>query len=336
MAADTHERANGRTYTEVQIALPRELNRGEREELARQATRELLGDRFAYTMAVHTPLAQDNLDQPHMHLMFSERAIDETTRGLAEERFFKRNGAKKDPAWNAREKPIEVREKWVEMMNGAMQKAGLDQRLDARSWAAQGREDLAALVEPKLLGGEDREAQERRSQVEQLRRQREDLPAPHLDQATAIEKLEQQAEAEVARIEQRRDREVSILDKLIEKARELAAEVKERTVTLARNVADRVDSLFGSRDRGTERRARSSNRRDLRPFRSKSSSTEIWPASTSAWYLKSHSTSSSPTSTSAWMLRPVVRWKRSRARRGRSPRSDRGKKRTRSRNWRLR
>jgi hypothetical protein len=253
IAADTHERANGRTYTEVQIALPRELDRSQREDLARQATRELLGDRFAYTLAVHAPLAKDNLDQPHMHLMFSERAVDETTRGLAEERFFKRNGAKKDPAWNAREKPEEVREKWVEMMNGAMQRAGHEQRLDARSWAAQGREDLAALVEPKLLGGDDREAQERRSQVEQLRQQREQLPAPHLDQVTAIEKLEQQAEAEVARIEQRRDREVSILDKLIEKARELAVEVKEKAVSLARNVVDRVDSFFGARERGTEK-----------------------------------------------------------------------------------
>ena len=252
VAADTYERANGRTYTEVQIALPRELNRGEREELARQATRELLGDRFAYTMAIHTPLAQDNLDQPHMHLMFSERVVTEATRAMPEERFFKRNGAKKDPAWNDRNKPEEVREKWVEMMNGAMQRAGHEQRLDARSWAAQGREDLAALVEPKLLGGEDREAQERREQVERLRRQREELPAPHLDQAAAIQELEQQAEAEVARIEQRRDREVSILDKLIEKARELAVEVKERAVTLARNVADRVESLFGSTERGTE------------------------------------------------------------------------------------
>jgi hypothetical protein len=211
-----------------------------------------LGDRFAYTMAIHTPLAQDNLDQPHMHLMFSERAVTEATRAMPEERFFKRNGAKKDPAWNDRNKPEEVREKWVEMMNGAMQRAGHEQRLDARSWAEQGREDLAALVEPKLLGGEDREAQERRNQIEQLRRQREELPAPHLDQASAIQKLEQQAEAEVARIEQRRDREVSILDKLIEKAKELAAEVKERAVTLARNVADRVESLFGNTERGTE------------------------------------------------------------------------------------
>ena len=190
VAADAHERANGRAYTEIQIALPRELGKAEREELARETTRELLGDRFAYTLAVHVPLAKDNIDQPHMHLMFSERAVDQTTRGLAGERFFKRNGAKKDPAWNDRNKPEEVREKWVEMMNGAMQKAGIEQRMDARSWADQGREDLAALREPKMLGGNGIEAVEQREQVEELRRQREELPAPHLDQTAAVQELE--------------------------------------------------------------------------------------------------------------------------------------------------
>jgi hypothetical protein len=247
-AADARERANGRAYTEVQIALPRELGREDRHELARQAARELLGDRFAYTLAVHVPVAKDNLDQPHLHLMFSERVIDETTRALPEERFFKRNGAKKDPAWNARTKPEEVREKWVEMMNGAMERAGLDQRLDARSWAGQGREDLAQLVEPKLLGGENPDAQERRSQVEQLRRERAELPAPHLDRAAAAVELEKRAEAEVARIERRRDREVGILDKLIEKARALAVEARDRATAFAHTVAERVESLFGGKN----------------------------------------------------------------------------------------
>ena len=245
VAADAHERANGRAYTEIQIALPRELGKSEREELARDVTRELMGERFAYTMAVHVPLAKDNIDQPHLHLMFSERAVDERTRELAEDRFFKRNGAKKDPAWNDRNKPEEVRERWVAMMNRAMERNGLEQRLDARSWAEQGREDLAALVEPKLLGGEGREAVELREHVEELRRQREELPAPHLDQAAAVQELEKRAEAEVARIEKQRDEQIGILDKLIEKARELAKEVKERATELARNVAGRVESFFG-------------------------------------------------------------------------------------------
>ena len=245
LAADAHERANGRTYTEIQIALPRELGKVEREELAREATRELLGDRFAYTMAVHVPLAKDNIDQPHMHLMFSERAVTETTRELSEERFFKRNGAKKDPEWNDRSKPEEVREKWVEMMNAAMERHGHEQRLDARSWADQGREDLAALVEPKLLGGSKAEARQLHVQVDELREQRAELPSPHLSPVGAAEQIEQEAQQAVAAVEQRRDRELSLIDKLIERARELAVEVKERTVAAARSVAERVESFFG-------------------------------------------------------------------------------------------
>ena len=236
VAADAHERANGRTYTELQIALPRELNPSQREELAREATRELLGDRFAYTLAVHVPLAKDNIDQPHMHLMFSERAVDASTRGLAEDRFFKRNGAKKDPAWNDRNKPEEVRAKWVETMNRAMERAGHEQRLDPRSWVEQGREDLAALVEPKLLGGEGREAAELREQVEELRRQRQELPAPHLAQAAAIESIECESQKAVAEVEKRRDREIGILDRLIERAKEFAHDVREKTVAAAKTV----------------------------------------------------------------------------------------------------
>jgi len=124
------------------------------------------------------------------------------------------------------------------------------QRLDARSYVERGRHDLDELKEPKLLGGEGREAAELREHVEELRRQREELPAPHLDQAAAVQELEKRAEAEVARIEQRRDEQISILDKLIEKARELAQEVKERATEIARNVADRVESFFGAGERG--------------------------------------------------------------------------------------
>jgi hypothetical protein len=247
-AADAHERANGRTYTELQIALPRELDPAQRQELAREATRELMGERFAYTLAVHVPLAKDNIDQPHMHLMFSERIVDERTRAIPEEQFFKRNGAKKDrDTWHSREKPEQVREQWVAMMNRAMERAGQEQRLDARSWANQGREDLAALREPKLLGGEGWEAVELRQQVEELRQKREALPALHLDQAAAAAQIERKAQKDIAEVEKRRDQELSILDKLIGKAGELAVEVKERTVAAARNVVERVESFFGNK-----------------------------------------------------------------------------------------
>jgi hypothetical protein len=239
-AADTHERVNGRTYTELQFALPRELDPAQRQELAREATRELLGDRFAYTLAVHAPLAKDNIEQPHMHLMFSERAIDSNTQSLSEERFFKRNGAKKDPAWNDRNKPEEVRGRWVEMMNGAMQKAGIEQRLDARSWVDQGREDLAALREEKTLQGNGFEALERGREIDDLRVQRAELPAPHLDRTAAIQSIDHEAEKQVAQVRERETQELSRLDRLIAAARELAVEVKQFAVNTGQNLADRI------------------------------------------------------------------------------------------------
>ena len=75
MAADTHERVNGRVYTELQVALPRELDQQQRSDLAKKFTSELLGSNFTHTLAVHTSLLEDGSEQSYMHLLFSERTV---------------------------------------------------------------------------------------------------------------------------------------------------------------------------------------------------------------------------------------------------------------------
>jgi hypothetical protein len=50
-AADTSERANGCTYREIEIALPRELKPEQRLELVRDFVRQEIGDRHAYQFA---------------------------------------------------------------------------------------------------------------------------------------------------------------------------------------------------------------------------------------------------------------------------------------------
>jgi hypothetical protein len=60
VAADAHELVDGRTCMDLQLALPREQSSEERNGLGRQ----LMGDRFAYTLAVHNPQVKDNIDQP--------------------------------------------------------------------------------------------------------------------------------------------------------------------------------------------------------------------------------------------------------------------------------
>ena len=90
-AADEHERANGRLYSEVQFALPKELGEAERRELAGEfADRVCSQERLPYTLAIHRGGA--NGENPHAHLMFSERGHDGIERDA--EQWFRRYNAK--------------------------------------------------------------------------------------------------------------------------------------------------------------------------------------------------------------------------------------------------
>ena len=73
---DQCERANGRVYTEIEVALPRERSSDQRRELVQSFIREQITG-HPYTVAIHTPKATlDGGDQPHAHIIFSERKLD--------------------------------------------------------------------------------------------------------------------------------------------------------------------------------------------------------------------------------------------------------------------
>lgn len=123
-AADEHERANGRVYTEIEVALPREISPDQRQELVEKFIQEQIGNNHPYTVAIHSPpAALDGGDQPHAHIIFSERKLDGIERN--EEQFFKRANAKdpenggtaKDRTWNEREKVQQIREAWEQHYN---------------------------------------------------------------------------------------------------------------------------------------------------------------------------------------------------------------------------
>ena len=98
-AADEHERVNGRLFREVEFALPRELNEGDQVELAREFASKLTsagGERLPYTLAVH----RGDGENPHAHLMISERANDGIER--SREQWFKRYNSKEPEKEGAR------------------------------------------------------------------------------------------------------------------------------------------------------------------------------------------------------------------------------------------
>ncbi|EPY6164634.1 mobilization protein MobA [Yersinia enterocolitica] len=150
-AADTFERANGCTYREIEIALPRELKPEQRLELVRDFVRQEIGDRHAYQFAIHNPKAAiAGGEQPHAHIMFSERMNDGIDRDP--QQYFKRannkaperGGAKKvrfgETPTERKEHLVAQRERWADLQNKHLERYQHTDRVDARSLKAQGIE----------------------------------------------------------------------------------------------------------------------------------------------------------------------------------------------------
>ena len=163
-AADCHERSNGRLFRSLTAALPNSLDSAGRLDLARSFAAHVTSGELPYTLAVHAGESKKAgvADNPHLHLVFSERVNDGVERGA--EQWFRRAAPKKgDPASGGarkteRTKPRawleETRSAWAGQMNLAFERAGVDDRVTSESHATQlarAREAGDAAEEVRLL-----------------------------------------------------------------------------------------------------------------------------------------------------------------------------------------
>ena len=195
-AADVFERVNGTAYREMEIALPRELEPTQRAELVRAFVRQEIGEHHAYQWAIHTPNAADGGEQPHVHLMFSERQCDGIDRDP--DQYFKRYNAKAPEKGGARtgygpsagktltaaERAAELkalRERWQVLCNEHLEMAGHGQRIDMRSYAERG---IKLAPERKQLPSEWRG--QGKAKVIELRAARRDAFKAHRELANVM------------------------------------------------------------------------------------------------------------------------------------------------------
>ena len=149
-SADEHERKNGSTYREHVIALPRELDSDQRHNLIKDWIDQEIGDKHAYQYAIHNPPAMDGKEQPHAHIMFSERTRDGIERDP--DQYFKRYNGKNPERGGAKKantgmKPADrkadllaQRERWEKTCNAHLERAGRYERISMKSLKAQGIE----------------------------------------------------------------------------------------------------------------------------------------------------------------------------------------------------
>lgn len=150
-AADKYEGKNSVTYREIEFALPEELSLNQNKEIINQFLNNHLKD-FYYNYAIHdkqSTMAEGHKNM-HVHIMFSERKIDENERAQekAPDVFFKKanrnnpqaGGCKKDPKWNGKERAkylFTMRKDFADIQNKALEKHGFEVRVDHRTLAAQ-------------------------------------------------------------------------------------------------------------------------------------------------------------------------------------------------------
>ena len=250
-AADAYERKNGTTYREMEIALPRELDAEQRAALVREFVRQEIGDRHAYQWAIHTPTAADGQEQPHVHLMFSERQRDGIERDP--EQYFKRYNAKAPEKGGARkgygpsagqtltkaERAAELKElrgRWEAMCNAHLERAGVEQRIDMRSHAERGTG-----LEPERKQLPSQWRGQGRANVIEFRQARAELAEARQELARAVP----DARAEVIHLEAERQRREQAQREARERAeREKAQQERQRLERMSsRELAQEIARL---------------------------------------------------------------------------------------------
>lgn len=231
--ADEFERKNGATYREIEIALPRELTPQQRKELVQVFVEQELGEQHAYTWAIHTPKASiEGGEQPHAHIMYSERIQDGIERGP--DQFFKRHNSK-DPERGGCQKSnttksaeqrktelVELRERFADLQNVFLEEYGHADRVDHRSLADQGIERIPE----KHLGWIDSQKQESKNLLLEYREATQSFET-HLNylpkHLAKLDQEQQQAEPKPLTY----DEKIKIANEKIAEAKAIKAEYQQ-------------------------------------------------------------------------------------------------------------
>ena len=155
--SEIYERINANLFRTIDFSLPYEFSDEENIELATKFAEELFGDKFVYSMAVHSkPSGVQSIQNIHCHIMFSERKLDGIERDSKE--FFKRfnrknpqlGGCEKTDEWTAYSKLYYIRQTWERIANEKLQGKGLE-KISCRSLYAQ---RIDSLLEENYLKAE--------------------------------------------------------------------------------------------------------------------------------------------------------------------------------------
>ena len=162
-AEKAETRKNSTVAREFEVALPSELTKEEQQKLAHEFAKEIVERHgCAADVAIHAPSRNWDERNYHAHILLTTRRLGpggftEKTRELDD----KKSGS---------ELIIEWRGRWAETVNMALERAGVEARVDHRSLAAQGDGRLPGIhLGPHVTAMERRGIQTDRGNIHRAR-----------------------------------------------------------------------------------------------------------------------------------------------------------------------
>ena len=245
---ESETRKNSQVAREVRVALPAELTHEARVELVREFAQEQFVDRgMVADIALHAPGRDGDDRNHHAHILL-------TTREIGPEGFTTKN---RD--WNKVEVLEGWREAWARDSNAALERAGIEDRVDHRTLVAQRDEALELASAARERGDEGAELVQTVRAIE--------LDRPPLPQLSPGAWQMKERGIEVGRVRAWHEAKARAAE-VMEVARELAGHVRDWLDRAAERVLDRLGpgqselALAGGRD-GRDQDPDRSDRREL-------------------------------------------------------------------------
>ena len=137
------KRKDARLSKEIEFSLPHELTKEQRLLLAREFINENFTSKgMIADWAVHNHFDEkDGIEKPHVHVMLTTRVLKESS-NVGGEIYSTKDIAfgEKDRSWNHKDLLRTIRQNWEVCANKHLEKAGLDVRIDHRSYEDRGIE----------------------------------------------------------------------------------------------------------------------------------------------------------------------------------------------------
>lgn len=243
-AEKSEKRKDARVAREFEVALPTELTKEQRKELAVNFAQSLVGTYgVGADVAIHEPNKKGDQRNYHAHILITTRQL--SPRGLGDKTDLEREdkALRSQGQATGREQIEQLRKQWANQCNLALERAGQHDRVSHKSLEAQGinREPTSHLghiaTAMERRGIQTERGNLNRNQVENKQTEKELAQAENIQSGS--ERMRQQAQT--WRLEQERAKQIEherqeVERKALEKERMLREQKKQQTRSINRGM----------------------------------------------------------------------------------------------------